>query len=187
MSGREGSPRADRAWPPAWPSPSGPQGRQRSPRARVGPEDPFCGAGFAERLERIFGCPCAWRGRPGQCAAVRPCACDPFARRLARLARDDRPGQFIPCGTCSVRYGGVRGAAGAGHRCGGQRPAPMRFRARGSGPGCPATCGESPRYSLPPRRDSPQLVQRPFVHVSRTLRAWLGRSTWRAEGAPLKP
>jgi hypothetical protein len=26
----------------------------------------------AERLERIFGCPCGWRGRPGQCAAFRP-------------------------------------------------------------------------------------------------------------------
>ena len=30
----------------------------------------------AERLERIFGCPCGWRGRPGQCAAFRPRACD---------------------------------------------------------------------------------------------------------------
>jgi hypothetical protein len=43
---------------------------------------------------------------------------------------------------------------GVGHRRGGQRPAPMRFRTRGSGPGCPATCGESPRHSFPPRRAS---------------------------------
>ncbi len=26
----------------------------------------------AERLERIFGCPCGWRERPGQCASFRP-------------------------------------------------------------------------------------------------------------------
>ena len=35
-----------------------------------GPEDAFCGAVCAERVERIFGCPCEWRGQPGQCAAV---------------------------------------------------------------------------------------------------------------------
>jgi hypothetical protein len=38
--------------------------------------------------------PCGWRGRPVQCAAYRPRGCDPFAQRLAHLARDDRPGQL---------------------------------------------------------------------------------------------
>src|SRR5580692_8586645 len=47
-----------------------------------------------------------------------------------------------------MRYGGVRGAAGAGRRRGGQRPATVRYRARGSGPGCPATCGENPYHHL---------------------------------------
>ena len=34
----EGSPRGYRAWPPAWPSPSGPLGRQRSPALKGGSE-----------------------------------------------------------------------------------------------------------------------------------------------------
>ncbi len=41
---RGGSPRVYRAWPLAWPSPSGPLGRQRLRRSRVGPEDRFCEA-----------------------------------------------------------------------------------------------------------------------------------------------
>src|SRR4051812_49503213 len=41
---REGSPRASRAWPLAWPSPSGPLGWQRLRRSRAGPEDRFCEA-----------------------------------------------------------------------------------------------------------------------------------------------
>jgi hypothetical protein len=46
----------------------------------------------------------------------------------------------------TARYGGERLRCGAGHRRGGQRPATVRFRAKGSGPGCPATCGESPLH-----------------------------------------
>ena len=64
-----------------------PAGSTEAPRARVGPEDAFCGAVFAERVERIFGCPCGWRGRPGQCAAFRPGRCDIFTRRSAHSAR----------------------------------------------------------------------------------------------------
>jgi hypothetical protein len=30
----------------------------------------------AKRLERIFGCPCGWRGQPGQCAAFGSGLCD---------------------------------------------------------------------------------------------------------------
>jgi hypothetical protein len=37
-----GSLRIVRAWPLAWPLPSGPLGRQRLRRSRMGPEDPFC-------------------------------------------------------------------------------------------------------------------------------------------------
>src|SRR5271157_2770645 len=43
-----------------------------------------------------------------------------------------------------VRNGGCVLRRGAGRRRGGQRPAPVRYRAGGSGPGCPATCGENP-------------------------------------------
>src|SRR6476660_6787358 len=39
-----GSPRAFWACPLAWPSPSGPLGRQRSPALKGGPEDRFCEA-----------------------------------------------------------------------------------------------------------------------------------------------
>jgi hypothetical protein len=58
-----------------------------------------------------------------------------------------------------------RGAAGSGPR--------QCAIALGSGPGCPATCGETSHHSSPPQYDTPQLVQRFPVHVSRTLRAWL--------------
>ncbi len=78
-----GSPRA--SGPGLWPGPrcQARRARQEAPRARVGPEDAFCGAVFAERLERIFGCPCGWRGRPGQCAAsFRPGGCS-LSRRVS--------------------------------------------------------------------------------------------------------
>jgi hypothetical protein len=57
-----GSPRAYRAWP--WPS--GPPGRQWLRAQGWVPK-----MLSAERLESIFGCPCGWRGRHGQCAAFR--------------------------------------------------------------------------------------------------------------------
>jgi len=66
-----GLPRAHRAWPLAWPSPSGPPGRQRLRAQGWVPK-----MLSAERSERIFGCPCGWRGRLGQCAAFRPGDCD---------------------------------------------------------------------------------------------------------------
>jgi hypothetical protein len=49
----EVSPRAFRAWPVAWPSPSGPPGRQRSPALKGGVPKIVS----AKRLETIFGCP----------------------------------------------------------------------------------------------------------------------------------
>jgi integrase len=43
----------------------------------------------AERLERIFGCPCGWRGRPGQCAAFRAGGCGlSHGDRRTRRERD---------------------------------------------------------------------------------------------------
>ena len=52
-----GSPRAHRAWPLAWPSPSGPLGRQRLRRSRVGPEDPFY-----EAVRKDLGVPLTLEG-----------------------------------------------------------------------------------------------------------------------------
>jgi hypothetical protein len=77
--------------------------------------------------------------------------CDAPPARPAHLARDDRPGQFAERMTHGAlrrgaRCGGVRGIGG------GQRPATVRYRARGSGPGCPATCGESPHHPPPLQR-----------------------------------
>ena len=95
----QGSPCANWAWPPAWPLAVRPAGSLEAPRARVGPEDPFCG----ERLERIFGCPCGWRGRPGQCAAFRPRAGD-----LSGDSRNSRvPDSLVlAAGRSTGRYGG---------------------------------------------------------------------------------
>jgi hypothetical protein len=49
--------RAFRAWPLAWPSPSGPLGRQRLRRSRVGPGDPFC-----EAVRKDLGVPLTLEG-----------------------------------------------------------------------------------------------------------------------------
>jgi hypothetical protein len=142
MRHTRGSPRVCRAWPPAWPSPSGPQGRQRSPRERVGPEDSFCGAGCAERLERIFGCPCGWRGWPGQCAAFRTRSRDFLTA----------PGTFdVRTGARPARAGTVTGGAlepvSPACGCGGSRPAaaprPVGFRPQGAA-GCRSGVGASP-------------------------------------------
>jgi hypothetical protein len=81
-----GSPHAHRAWPLAWPSPSGPPGAAEAPRARVGPEDAFCGAGFAERLERIFGALAGGGADLDNARRSGPVAVTSF-RRSAYLAR----------------------------------------------------------------------------------------------------
>ena len=99
-----------RAWPLAWPC------RQarwvaRGSACKVGPEDPFCGA-----VRKDLRCPCGWRGRPGQCAAFRPGACDfpgVCATRARLTAWSSRPG------AAPGRYGGYRtrpvtGATGRG-------------------------------------------------------------------------
>jgi len=71
----------------------------------------------AERLERIFGCPCGWRGRPGQCAAFRP---GDRAFSPATGASGARlKAWFLLAGASPGRYGGNRrrpviGATGRG-------------------------------------------------------------------------
>jgi hypothetical protein len=50
-SAGRGSLRASGAWPLAWPLPSGPLGRQRLRRSRVGPEDRFCEARMRSTVE----------------------------------------------------------------------------------------------------------------------------------------
>jgi hypothetical protein len=83
-----------------------------APRARVGPEDAFCGAIFAKWLERIFGCPCGWRGRPGQTAAFRPGVSDfPLA-----IGAPDGKGNGLAC-CWRARHREVRrGPHAAGNR-----------------------------------------------------------------------
>jgi hypothetical protein len=90
----------------------------------------------AERLERIFGCPCGWRGRHGQCAAFRP---GELTFHPATGASGVRPGgrdQLAPRDSGDV-------AAGTG--CG-------RWRGRGARQP-PRTQGPRPKDAakLPPR------------------------------------
>ena len=102
----------------------------------------------------------------------------PGARRPARPARGARDPRCVTAGSLLRR--------GAGHRRGGQRPATVRYRARGSGPGCPHLRRESP--SAPDRHARrSQLVKRFSVYVPRILNEiGRGRQAWRAGGAPLK-
>jgi len=171
-----------RAWPSAWPLPSGPLGWQRSPALRGGSRRSFLRSG----LKRSSGALDAGGASPDNVRRSGSCACGPFARRLVRLAHDDRFGQLAPWHMLGpLRWGARRGRGGASAR--GQRPAPVRFRAGGSGPGCPATCGESPATPSPPRRDAPPSSFNASSCMSRIrCEHASGRSARRAEGAPLK-
>jgi hypothetical protein len=155
-----GSPRADRAWPLAWPSPSGPPGRQRLRAQGWVPK-----MLSAERLERIFGCPCGWRGRPGQCAAFQPRRCDIFTASGPSGAGTSA---WPWCWRARQRgYGGdrrrpVTGAAVRGSRR--VRRARVRRTRRklppsnGETPGepCPPTAGHPGRSSLSTARARPR-------------------------------
>jgi hypothetical protein len=111
----------------------------------------------------------------------------PFIRRLAHLARDDRPGQLAEHMTHgALRRGVLR--PGAGHRQLGQRPATGALpRKREQGQAAPHLRRESPTPFAAPSHHSPisftLSVYVPCILASRDL----GRSAWRAEGAPLKP
>jgi hypothetical protein len=129
---RGGSPRASWAWPLAWPSSSGPPDLRRLRTQGWVPK-----MLAAERLEKIFGCPCGWRGRPGQCAAFRPGDCDilPAIGRTWRAGPDGLP---------------AAGARGTG-RYGGDRTRPVTGE-----PGAAAAAPVGlppgrPRAKLPPR------------------------------------
>jgi hypothetical protein len=80
------------------------------------------------------------RGVPAGELTFHPATGAPGARRPAQPVRGAHDPRCVTAG-CVLRWG-------AGHRRRGQRPATVRYRARGSGPGCPATCGESPHNPL---------------------------------------
>jgi hypothetical protein len=135
-----------------------PAGSAETPRARVGPEDAFCGAGFAERLERIFGCPFGWRGRPGQCAAFRP-------GELTFRPATGAPGA-IPDGLTSSRRAAPgtlrRGpvVAGGGDAVRGSRRG-RRARVRRTRRSCRPATARPPATSSASRRLIPAALQSP--------------------------
>ncbi len=158
--------------------PSGPLGRQR---LRV--QGWVLKILSAERLERIFGCPCGWTGWPGQCAAFRPVTVtfpgDSRSSRVpdALVLTDGR-------GTGQIR----RSPQAAGHRatgCGSS--ARRRAFARRARRKLPHRLRRVPG-SDPGRRRRATLAAHPSARLaapaSRGSRQ--GRQARRAEGAPLK-
>ncbi len=132
-----GSPRAFRAWPLAWPSPSGPLGWQSLQGQRRA-----AGASRAAGCEaplRLEGPARTMRGVP-----ARSCDLSPGDRRTCR---DDRPGQLAERGDPRCVTAGRVLRRGAGLRRGGQRLAPVRSRARGAGQAAPPPAARVP--SLP--------------------------------------
>ncbi len=147
-----GLPRAHRAWPLAWPSPSGPPGRQRLRAQGWVPK-----MLSAERSERIFGCPCGWRGRLGQCAAFRPGDCD------LRTAMGALRASVTAWPAHSARHRG---------RYGGDwlRPVPGKLCAAAAAPvGLPpgrARAMLPPRDGAPPGEPEPLTAGHPGVSLS---------------------
>ena len=154
-----------------------PAGLPEAPRARAARRS------FLRCGERIFGCPCGWRGRPGQCAAFRPRRCD-FLPATVRLA--------LACGlvvACGRGIGPIRRVPhAAGHRG-------RRARQLGTPGGLPPIGrDESCRtaYGVPPGPDPGRLRRatlaapppRLAAPASRAPRP--GRQARRAAGAPLK-
>ena len=125
---KRGSPRASRAWPLAWPSPSGPSGRQRSP-------------GSTARRRRV--------ARSAMRSTVDAGGAAPYlARHSGHSVCDSLPGGRTPgarwdgrtafAGAAPGRYGGDRmrpGAEGAEHGSSSRRRASAR-RARRKLPPC---------------------------------------------------
>jgi len=103
------SPRALRAWPPAWPLPSGPPGRQRLRRSRAGPEDPFC-----EAVRKDLRVPLTLEGPPLTMRGVPARHCDhsPGDRHIRR--DQDGPAQSARARSSWARCGGDWPPAGAG-------------------------------------------------------------------------
>ncbi len=153
---RGGSLRAFRAWPLAWPSPSGPLGWQRSP-------------GSTARRRRV--------PRSGMRSTVEAGGASPDnARRSGPRACDLSPGdRRTSRATTSPARAVMHGALRRGAHCGGVRG----IGAAGSGPRRCAIAleeaGQAPRHlrrdspsPFAARRDTPQLRQRFSVQVSRT-------------------
>jgi hypothetical protein len=90
-------------------------------------------------------------------AVPSPVSCD-LSPGKRRIWRETTGPANLPSAVGHGALRRVRLRRGAGQRRGGQRPAPVRYRARGSGPGCPATCGESPHHPRPLQRST----ARPF-------------------------
>ena len=168
-------PRAFRAWPLAWPSPSGPLGWQRSPgstaRRRRVPR-----SGMRSTVE-------AGGGQPGQCAAFRPGGCDILPATGAFGATLTA---WSWCWQARQRgYGGNRRRPVTGGAVRGSRRA-VGLASEGRGGSCrPATA--RPRVNPDRLRRgtlaalSPQLLAPVLAAYGRDCQAW------RAEGAPLKP
>jgi hypothetical protein len=137
-----GSPRAFRAWPPAWPSPSGPLGWQRSTgstaRRRRVPR-----SGMRSTVEAEGASPD--NARRSGTVAVTP------SRLPAHLARDCRPGRGAGGRGSGIR----RGPQAAGHR----------DAVRGSSPRRRA-CVRRTRRKLPPRDGEPPREPRPPTAVT---------------------
>src|SRR5215831_7990849 len=127
-------PRAQRAWPLAWPSPSGPQGRQRLRRSRAGPEDPFC-----EAVRKDLRVPLTTEGPPRTMRGVPVLLpCDRFTVS-AHLAR--RTGQARD----ACRHGAQRGVTAG--------TADLRERAsRPGGGGAPVRAFAREGATWPPPR-----------------------------------
>ena len=126
------SPRARRAWPPAWPLPSGPPGRQRLRRSRVGPEDPFC-----EAVRKDLRVPLTLEGPPRTMRGVPARHCDRFHGDRRTRREQDRP--------ASPRGRGHRGRVAEGLAACGERGQPT------GGSAAPGGLPPVGRGRLPPR------------------------------------
>jgi hypothetical protein len=131
---RRGSPRTYRAWPLAWPSPSGPLGWQRLRRSRAGPEDRFC-----EAIRNDLQVPLTLEGPARTMRGIVP-ALVAVRRSLAigalGASSSARPWCWRP------RQRDTAGTAAAGHRgCRARQPSRLvGFRPKGAAKSCrPAT------------------------------------------------
>jgi hypothetical protein len=170
--------RASRAWPLAWPSPSGPLGWQRLRRSRVGPEDRFC-----EAVRNDLRVPLTLEG-PARTMRGVPARWLWISSRLpALLAQARRPGRGAGGRGSGIR----RGPQAAGHRGAvrGSRRA-VGLASEGRGESCrPATA--RPRVNLSRLRRVTLAAHSPRLLVPVLAAHGWGRQARRAEGAPLKP
>jgi hypothetical protein len=172
----EGSPRAFRAWPLAWP-------RRQARRVGSGAQ----GSALALASDATAGSALDAGGADPDNARRSGPVSWPFAGRLAHLAGDDWSGQLAERMTHSAlrrgsRHGGVRDIGASGSARDGALPR-KRKRAR-----LLPTCGESPHHSGRHGEALSRLVQHFSVHVPHLLHEMVRcQSAWRTGGAPLVP